>query len=71
MVLGLVLGPIAETSFRRGLLIVDYDLGALLTRPITAALLTLALLAILWPIAGQLMAARKKGVARTAESKEA
>jgi putative tricarboxylic transport membrane protein len=71
MVLGLVLGPIAETSLRRGLLIVDYDVGALLTRPITAAFLALALLSLLWPIAGQVMAARKSAVARAAESNQA
>jgi putative tricarboxylic transport membrane protein len=67
----LVLGPIAETSLRRGLLIVDYDVGALLTRPITAAFLALALLSLLWPIAGQVMAARKSAVARAAESNQA
>lgn len=63
MVLGLVLGPIAETSLRRGLLIVDYDWVALLTRPITAAFLILALISILWPIVGQLMAARRSAAA--------
>jgi putative tricarboxylic transport membrane protein len=50
LVLGYVLGPIAETALRRALLIVDFDLVALLTRPITAALLLLALASGLYPL---------------------
>jgi putative tricarboxylic transport membrane protein len=50
MVLGYVLGPIAETSLRRALLIADFDLAALVLRPITAALLLLALASALYPI---------------------
>lgn len=59
MVLGYVLGPIAETSLRRALLIADFDLVPLLTRPITAALLLLALASALYPILQPRLAARK------------
>lgn len=50
MVLGFVLGPIAEASLRRALLIADFDLVAVLMRPITAALLLLALASAVYPL---------------------
>jgi putative tricarboxylic transport membrane protein len=49
-VLGFVLGPIAEASLRRALLIADFDLVAILMRPITAALLLLALASAVYPL---------------------
>ena len=49
VVLGLVLGPIIESSLRRALLMTDFDFTALLARPITAALLAVALLFIAVP----------------------
>ena len=54
VVLGMVLGPIIEASLRRALLMTNFDLGALVSRPITAALLTIALLFLLAPLAGAL-----------------
>jgi putative tricarboxylic transport membrane protein len=58
-IIGLVLGPIAEVSLRQGLMINDYDWLALAGRPITAALLALALASLLYGFYGQYRRARK------------
>jgi putative tricarboxylic transport membrane protein len=50
MVLGLVLGPIIEPSLRRALMIHEYDLFAVLTRPITAMLLILSIVVVMTPV---------------------
>ncbi|WP_027350180.1 tripartite tricarboxylate transporter permease [Halotalea alkalilenta] len=44
LVLGLILGPIAEANLRRGLLIFEGDWSPFLTRPISATFLCLAIL---------------------------
>jgi putative tricarboxylic transport membrane protein len=48
-VLGLILGPLSEQQFRRALAIADGDLTVFATRPITAVLLTLAVVVLLGP----------------------
>jgi len=48
-VLGLVLGPMAEQQFRRAVAISEGDLSVFVTRPISAALLAAAALALLAP----------------------
>jgi putative tricarboxylic transport membrane protein len=50
LVLALVLGPLAERALRQSLIISDAGIGILFTRPISAVLTTLALLAIAVPI---------------------
>jgi putative tricarboxylic transport membrane protein len=50
VILGLVLGPIAETEFRRGLEMANGDITIFFTRPISAILLFLALVAIVFPL---------------------
>jgi putative tricarboxylic transport membrane protein len=50
VILGLVLGPIAETEFRRGLEMSGGDLSIFITRPISAVLLGLAVAAIVLPL---------------------
>ena len=50
VILGLVLGPIAETDFRRGLEMSGGDLSIFITRPISAVLLGLAVAAIVLPL---------------------
>jgi len=50
-VLGLVLGPMAEQQFRRAVAISEGDLSVFVTRPISAALVAAALLALVAPIA--------------------
>ena len=51
IILGMILGPMAEQSVRRALLISRGDATDLLTRPISAALAITTLLVIVWPIA--------------------
>lgn len=57
LVLGLLLGPLAESNLRRALLI-DGPLG-LVSHPISAALIALAVLAIVLPIIGRIRQTRK------------
>jgi putative tricarboxylic transport membrane protein len=59
IVLGLVLGPIAEPGLRRALLIADYDVWLVLTRPITAFLLILSIFSLLTPLLRNLFSRRK------------
>jgi putative tricarboxylic transport membrane protein len=49
IVLGLVLGPIVETSLRRALLMTGFDFWAVISRPVTAGLLLVALGFLLAP----------------------
>jgi putative tricarboxylic transport membrane protein len=48
-IIGLILGPLAETQFRRALAISEGDPSVFLTHPISAALLGLAAAAVLGP----------------------
>lgn len=48
IVLGLILGRIGESSFSKSMQILDYDLLALFTRPISAVLLVAAIATVLW-----------------------
>jgi putative tricarboxylic transport membrane protein len=49
LVLGVVLGPIAEASLRRAMLMMDQDFWGLFARPISGALLVLSILSLLAP----------------------
>ncbi|OGQ51608.1 MAG: hypothetical protein A3I10_07465 [Deltaproteobacteria bacterium RIFCSPLOWO2_02_FULL_57_26] len=49
-VLGLVLGDLAELSFRRGLVLSQGDATIFFTRPVSAVLLLLALVALSYPL---------------------
>jgi putative tricarboxylic transport membrane protein len=60
MVLGLVLGPIAEPALRRALLIADYDVWLVLTRPLTAGFLILSTISLLMPLLRRLFSKGKK-----------
>jgi putative tricarboxylic transport membrane protein len=46
VILGVILGPLMEAQFRRTLIVSDGDLSALVSRPLSVALLLLAVLAI-------------------------
>ncbi|MCG2740543.1 MAG: tripartite tricarboxylate transporter permease [Syntrophaceae bacterium] len=48
MVIGLVLGPLTETSLRRGLNMTDFDLMPFLWRPIAGPILVIAVGSVLW-----------------------
>ena len=50
IILGMILGPMAEQSVRRALLIARGDATELVTRPISAVLAIATALVILWPI---------------------
>jgi putative tricarboxylic transport membrane protein len=51
VVVGLILGPMAEQQLRRALAISQGDVGVLLTSPISATLLALAAIALILPMA--------------------
>ncbi len=53
LVLGVILGPIAETNLRRALM-TDSDFSLFVTRPISLMFLTAALLSIVWAIRSHL-----------------
>ena len=48
-ILGLILGPLMETQFRRALLLADGDLSIFVRRPLTLTLLVLAVAALALP----------------------
>jgi putative tricarboxylic transport membrane protein len=69
LVLALVLGPLAERALRQSLIISDAGVGILFMRPISAVLVTAALLAVLVPVLRTILAARRRQAAgRAAES---
>jgi putative tricarboxylic transport membrane protein len=50
LILGLVLGPLAEKSLRQSLTLSRGDWSIFFERPVSAVLMTLALLALFWPL---------------------
>ncbi len=59
-IIGLVLGPIAETSLRQGLMISGYSYMEFLSRPITALLLSLSLISLIYGFWGRYKAHREE-----------
>jgi putative tricarboxylic transport membrane protein len=55
-----VLGPIAETSLRQGLMISQYNWSEFLFRPIAATLLVLAAASLLYGLYGQFIRASRR-----------
>jgi putative tricarboxylic transport membrane protein len=49
-VIGLILGPLAETQFRRALAISQGDLSVFITQPIAATVLGISALLLLAPL---------------------
>jgi putative tricarboxylic transport membrane protein len=47
-IIGFILGPMAETNLRRGLMLSDGSFGGFLTNPISAGFLVLAVASISW-----------------------
>lgn len=62
LVLGVILGPIAETNLRRALM-ADDSWMTFLTRPISLGLLVLAVLSILWSVRHHARSRKKAAVA--------
>jgi len=56
VILGVILGPLAELQLRRTLLVSDGDWTALVDRPFAAAVLAVALLAFVIPLAPRVIA---------------
>ncbi|MBA2633406.1 MAG: hypothetical protein H0U86_10475 [Chloroflexi bacterium] len=55
MILGVILGPMLETQFRRALQLSQGDLSIFLTRPISAILLLAAVAALVLPFVPRLL----------------
>lgn len=49
-VMGFILGPMAETNFRRGLMLSGDKFSGFITNPISGVFITLAVLSVLWTI---------------------
>jgi putative tricarboxylic transport membrane protein len=64
-VIGLILGPLAETQFRRALAISQGDASVFVTHPISAALLLLAVLVLFAPTVFKLFRSRCKSMPET------
>lgn len=58
-IIGFILGPMAETSFRRGLQLSRGDFTGFLTNPISGTFLALAVLSIGWQLYGEWRAQRR------------
>lgn len=56
MVLGVILGPLAEAQLRRTLLVSDGDWSALVSRPFAVVVLGLALVAVIIPFVPAMIA---------------
>jgi len=63
-VVGVILGPVAEQHFRRALQIAQGDYATFVTRPISASILALALIALVAPVALRLVRSRQERSAR-------
>lgn len=59
IVLGVVLGPLAEQEFRRSLQMANGDFSIFFTRPISAVLISIAVIAILAPLLKKMLDKRK------------
>lgn len=60
IVIGIILGPMAETNLRRALTMSDGDFSVFVTRPISATFLGIAVLTLLLPIVGPKIAASRR-----------
>ncbi len=68
LVLGLVLGKMLETSFYQSLAISGGDWTVFFTRPLSAILIAMAMLMIVWPMIKRAVAAGRLRLARHAKS---
>lgn len=62
IVIGIILGPMAETNFRRALIISNGDASVFYTRPVTLSFLIIAAITLLAPLVGPLL--KKKKIAK-------
>jgi putative tricarboxylic transport membrane protein len=59
LVLGTILGPLAETNFMTTMVSFDNDWTVFFTRPISGTVLALSFLGLAWPLAQRLIARRR------------
>lgn len=59
LVLALVLGDMAESSFRQAMLLSDGSLTIFWSNPLVGAIMSLALVLLLWPLLGRLLSRRR------------
>lgn len=67
LILGMIIGPLAEPSFIRSMMMLDGDVLALFSRPISGVLLTLSIALLLYPSAvalRQMLARRNRPAAQ-------
>jgi len=62
-VLALVLGDMAETSFRQSMLVSGGNLGVFWSNPLVGSIVTLALVILCWPLLGKIRGGRGGGSA--------
>ncbi|MCC6468816.1 MAG: tripartite tricarboxylate transporter permease, partial [Alphaproteobacteria bacterium] len=60
VIIGMILGPLAEQEFRRAMTISQGDPSVFLTHPISAGLLALAVIALAAPHVARLWAMRRR-----------
>jgi putative tricarboxylic transport membrane protein len=63
LVLGVILGPIAETNLRRALM-TDSDWGLFLTRPVSLIFLIAAVLSVGWAVRGIIKSRNNQKIAK-------
>ena len=66
MVLGAILGPIAEDSFTRSMITFHDDWTVFFGSPISATLMVLALISLAFPKIRELIAKKRKNVSQAA-----
>ena len=60
LIIGLVLGPIAEVSLRRAMILTDFNFWSVVTQPITGVLLVMSVLSLSYGLYGQYKRARRR-----------
>jgi len=60
VIIGMILGPLAEQTFRQAMTIAQGDLSTFVTRPLSATLLGLSLLLVLGPLVWRALAVRER-----------
>ncbi len=59
VIIGMILGPLAEQEFRRAMTISQGDVGIFFQRPLSLTLLVIALVAVIGPLAWRIIVKRK------------
>jgi len=60
VIIGMILGPLAEQTFRQAMTIAQGDLSTFVTRPLSATLLALSALLVLGPLVWRVLAVRER-----------